>query len=210
MSRLERGDFGGMTLVSLERVTGALGASLKLDVQWRGEQLDRLMDAAHASLQQATAAVLASAGWIVRVEVSFNHFGERGRVDILAYRPELRILVVVEIKSALGDVQETIGRLDVKTRLAVTIARQLGWHDLAAVVPAFVIGDTRTARRVVAQHPALFERFVVRGRRALAWIRRPSAPPSTGLLWFANHPNSREVTTRLPQRPPKRPDSHRA
>ena len=126
VSRVERGDVAGMTLGSIDSIASALGASVHVQLRWQGEQLDRLIDAAHAAIQQSVAESLTALAWIVRVEVSFNHYGDRGRVDILAFHRLLRILLVVEIKSGLGDIQETIGRLDVKARLGPTIARDCG------------------------------------------------------------------------------------
>lgn len=208
ISRAERGDLSGMTLGSIDRITAALGASVRVQVRWQGEQLDRLIDAAHAAIQDAVAESLTAMGWVVRVEASFNHFGDRGRVDIAAYHPRLRILLVVEIKSVLGDLQETVGRLDVKVRLGAQIARELGWNRVDSVIPALVIGDSRAARRAVATHAALFARHNARGRSALAWLRRPQEPLPTGLLWFARRPDSHQATVRRGQRAPKRSDSH--
>lgn len=89
---------------------------------------------------------LAGFGWEVRVEVSFNHFGDRGRIDLIAYDAPRGILLVVEIKSALGDLQETLGRLDVKVRLGRQIAHELGWTEIATVIPTLVVGESaRTA-----------------------------------------------------------------
>lgn len=81
ISRTERGELRGMTFGSIDRIAEALGASVHVQLKWQGEQLDRLMDAAHAAIQQNIAGFLTSLGWIVRVEVSFNHYGDRRRVD---------------------------------------------------------------------------------------------------------------------------------
>ena len=209
VSRLERGDLAGITIGSLNRVADALGATLHVQLRWQGEQLDRLMDAAHAAVQQSVAELLGSLGWIVRVEVSFNHYGDRGRVDILAYHPGLRILLIVEVKSAIGDLQETLGRLDVKFRLGRQIARECGWTDVAVVIPALVLGDSRLARRTIAAHDALFARYNVRGRDAMAWLRR-ARPSVTGLLWFTSRPDSHPARIQRGQRAPKRPAPHGA
>jgi len=200
VSRLERGELRGMTLASIDRVAEALGATVDVTLRWRGENLDRVLDAAHAALQKTVAATLTSLGWLVRVEVSFNHYGDRGRVDVIAFHPMLRVVVVVEVKSALGDLQETFGRLDVKARLARTIAAEVGWAAPAGVVPMLVIGDSRTARRLVAEHAALFARYSVRGRSCLAWLRRPQAALPSGLLWFVKLPDSRQATATRGQR----------
>ena len=144
----------------------------------------------------------------MRVEVSFNHFGERGRIDLLAYHAARRILLVVEIKSAIGDLQETLGRLDIKVRVAMQVARDLGWTDVSAVLPVLVIADSRRARRVVADHDQLFIRFDVRGRAALAWLRKPSQSTPTGLLWFANGSDSSNLRVTRDRRAPKRTSAH--
>ena len=208
VSRMERGEMAGMTIARVDKIATALGASVSVQVRWQGEQLDRLVDAAHAALQQAVAELLIGLGWLVRVEISFNHYGDRGRVDVLAFHQPLRILLVTEVKSGLGDMQDTLGRLDVKARLGGVLAREAGWAEVTAVVPALVIGDTRTARNLVAAHAALFARFDVRGRAALAWVRRPVEPSPTGLLWFATRQDSRQVTNTRVRRPSKCHVSH--
>lgn len=208
VSRTERADFGGITIASLDRVATALGATLYVGLRWRGEQLDRLIDARHAAIQQSVASWLTDLGWQVRIEVSFSRYGDRGRVDIVAFHASQRILVIVEIKSGLGDLQETLGRLDVKTRLGTVIASDLGWTEVTAVVPALVVGDSRAARHAIADHSAMFARFAVRGRRAVAWLRRPRAPTPTGLLWFMSRPDSRRVSTARSRAGTRRPRAH--
>ena len=194
VSRIERGGLRGVPVGVVERLADALGASIELTVRWQGEQMDRLIDAGHARLQEQAAVLLASNGWLVRSEVSFNHFGDRGRVDVLAFHPSARTLIVVEVKTAIGDLQETLGRVDVKARLGATLAAAAGWDVPQAVVPALVIADRRAARRTVAQHETLFTRYSIRGRAAVAWIRHPRGPAPAGLLWFANLPNSHGVS----------------
>lgn len=195
MWRVEHGDLAGITIGSLERVTEALGATLSIQVRWQGERLDRLMDAAHAALQARVAELLSMAGWIVRAEVSFNHYGDRGRVDLVALHPRLRAVLIVEVKSALGDLQDTLGRLDVKVRLARTIAAELGWGEIDVAVPVLVIAQSRGARRIVGAHEPLFRRYALRGRQAVAWLRRPSRPAPDGILWLARPPDSRQAVT---------------
>lgn len=196
VSRIERGDVAGMTISSLEHVAAALGATLLVQLRWQGANLDRLMDAAHARLQEDVASWLTTIGWVVHVEVSFNHYGDRGRVDIVAFHPTLRLVLIIEIKSALGDIQDTLGRLDVKARLGRVIAAELGWNQVSAVVPALVITDSRAVRRQIAAHEALFERYSLRGRKATAWLRRPAGTAPTGILWFRSRSDSHGATTR--------------
>lgn len=191
---MERGDLHGLTLGSLDLVATTLGATVDITLRWRGERLDRIADAAHAAIQKTVAEGLTDLGWLAQVEVSFNHYGDRGRVDVLAFHPGMRVVVAVEVKSALGDLQEALGRLDIKARLARTIAAEAGWSGVTGAVAMLAIGDSRTSRRLVGQHAALFARYSLRGRAAVAWLRRPRPPVPSGALWFVKLPDSHHTT----------------
>jgi hypothetical protein len=116
--------------------------------------------------------------------VSFNHYGDRGRFDLLAFHPGTRVLLVVEIKTRLLDAQEVVGRLDVKRRVAPIIARQRGWSP-APVASALAFREDSTTRRRLVAHEALFASYSLRGRTALAWLRHPRQPVPTGMLIVA-------------------------
>jgi transcriptional regulator with XRE-family HTH domain len=191
ISRIERGvAIGSIPLRVIARLTDALDASVDVTVKWHGEELDRLFDSAHSDLVKTCVGLLEARGWLTRLEVSFNHYGDRGRVDVVAFHPPTRMLAVVEVKSALGDTQDALGRLDVKARLGGLLAASVGWDPPARVVPVLVIGNSRSARRLIAARAELFQRFDVRGRQAMSWLRDPGASSPTGLLWFANVPDS--------------------
>ncbi len=196
VSRAEGGELDGLTLRSLSRLIDALDATLVIEVRWQGADLDRLIDREHARLQEAAARRLTSLGWNVHPEVSFNHYGDRGSCDLVAWHGGTQTLLVVEIKSRLGNLQDTLHQLDVKARLGGLLARQLGWPAPGAVVRALVIAEARTARRIVKSHAALFNGFGMRGRAAAAWLRAPSASVS-GLLWFEepSHSDGARSTT---------------
>lgn len=180
VSRLEA-DIRRTPLGLLEAWATELGAYLAVELRVSGER--PLSDANHAALQNRLAAQLHRAGWRVATETSFNHYGDRGRVDLLAFNPGSRILLVIEVKTRIQDVQDMLGRLDVKKRIAPILARDRGW-DVAAIVPAFVVREDRTARRRVAEHAALFTNFGLRARAARAWLRHPRLPPPQGILLF--------------------------
>jgi hypothetical protein len=55
-------------------------------------------------------------------------FGERGSIDLLAWHESSRTLLVIELKTELTSVEETLRRHDSKVRLAPGIARErFGW-----------------------------------------------------------------------------------
>jgi transcriptional regulator with XRE-family HTH domain len=182
VSRSERGELQGLTLGALSRLVDALGATLLVEVRWQGAELDRLIDREHALMQNAAAERLANAGWLARAEVSFNHYGDRGRCDLLAWHPSTRSLLIIEVKSRIGDVQDVLGRLDVKVRLGALLAGQVGWGPPARIIPALVLKDDHAAHRILGRHQAIFSRYGLRGRTAVSWLRTPVN--ATGLVWF--------------------------
>jgi transcriptional regulator with XRE-family HTH domain len=184
MSRLER-DVRKAQLGLLDRWASELGGYLQAEIRVSGERA--LTDAAHAALQNATASELRQHGWAVEPEVSFNYYGDRGRIDLLAYHAPRRVLLVVEIKSRVVDVQDVLGRLDVKKRIARTLASERRWQ-IVVIVPALVVREDRTSRRRVAAHAGLFDGLDVRGRAARAWLRNVQPPYPRGILLFdASH-----------------------
>ena len=181
MSGLERGGLDGCSVDLLERWSAALNAALVLELRVAGPR--PLTDRRHAAIQNWLAGTLRQHGWVVDVESSFNNYGDRGRIDVLAFHPGRQILLVVEIKTEVRDVQDLIGRLDVKQRVARQLATDRGW-EVAAIVPAIVLREDRTIRRRITGHPALFARFRLRARAARAWLRLPGAPIPSGILLF--------------------------
>ncbi|MBI3746618.1 MAG: helix-turn-helix domain-containing protein, partial [Chloroflexi bacterium] len=81
ISRVERGHAGRVTLRKVERILEVLGARLLIRALWQGEELDRLLDAAHARLVELSMQLLAEYGWEALPEVTFAVDGERGSID---------------------------------------------------------------------------------------------------------------------------------
>ena len=187
MSRRERALLDNCSVEDVEKWAAALNARLVLELRVDGQR--PLTDERHAAIQSWLVSFLRAAGWLVEAEVSFNHFGDRGRIDVLAYHPSLGVMLVVEIKTRLDDVQDVLGRLDVKRRVAAQLAKERGW-ELAAIVPALMFRENRTTRRRLAMHEALFARFTMRARAATAWLRHPTRPIPSGILILVDLPQS--------------------
>src|SRR5829696_10081033 len=115
------------------------------------------MDEGHATLVGRAVEMLQSLGWETRSEVSFSVYGERGSIDVLAWHAPTRTLLVVEVKSELNSVEETLRVHDAKLRLAPRIAAErFGWHAIATA-RVLVLPDLSTARRRVARHRAVLD-----------------------------------------------------
>jgi transcriptional regulator with XRE-family HTH domain len=187
VGRAERGQADRLRLATLDRIATVLGARLDLRILWNGEALDRLLDSAHAALVEAIVERLSHAGWECAVELSFNVWGERGSVDVLAFHRGSRTVLVVEVKSVVPDVQAMLVTLDRKARLATQIGRDRNWHAVR-VGRLLVIGESRTSRRRVEAHRATFDAALpARGVDVRTWIRSPHAgPPLAGLIFLSS------------------------
>jgi transcriptional regulator with XRE-family HTH domain len=191
VSTLERGQIDNLSVQMLRRILRVLDADLVLLVRWRGGELDRLLDEGHAALVGRIAALLEEWGWDTRLEVSFSIFGDRGSIDALAWHAPTATLLVVEIKTEITSVEETLRRHDVKCRLGGGLAAErFGWRA-RTIARLLVLPDTMTARRRVARHESVFSRaYPIRSDHLRRWLRTPESA-AAGLL-FA--PGSRETT----------------
>ena len=192
ISRAER---GRMRDVRKLRLQGAsLDAEVVIFVRWRGGEIDRLLDEGHAATVGWIAKFLTRLGWEVQPEVSYAIDRERGSIDVLAWHPSSRILLVVEVKSELTSIEETLRKHDEKQRLGALIARdRFGWERPAAVCRLLVLPDRTTQRRRTARHDAVLgPAYRLRGDAARVWLRSPSGAAS--LLLFA--PVTREARGR--------------
>ncbi len=147
VGRVERGHVRTLTLENLRSIAGALEVRVELTPRWRGGDLDRLLNANHSRLHEAVAQMFVAElpDWVLAPEVSFSVFGERGVIDILAWHPGRRALLLIDLKTGIADVNEMVGTFDRKRRLARTIARERGWDPLT--IGAWVIvATTRTNR----------------------------------------------------------------
>jgi transcriptional regulator with XRE-family HTH domain len=185
IAAIEGGHAERVALAVLLRVAAALGARLSVRVYWQGEALDRLRDERHAAIVERVLRLLTAEGWIVRTDVSFSEYGERGSIDVLAFLPKVGALLVIEVKSTVPDLQATLSNLDRKTRLAPGLARALGW-EVDSVSRLLVLPEDRTARRRVAQHEATFRAALpMRTAAVRRWLRHPDQAIA-GILFLTN------------------------
>jgi transcriptional regulator with XRE-family HTH domain len=169
------------SLASFERHAAVLDLRVELRLTGRGGEQARLADEEHAAIVELLARIFAMSGCIVQSELSFNEWGDRGRIDLAAFNARERILALVEVKAEITDIQEMFGRLDIKERLAATIAAKRGWSAQRMVL-ILAVAATDANRRLVSAHPTLFAGFTKR------WPRGPAVHINAGdarlLLWI--------------------------
>lgn len=174
ISKVERGRLASVSTATLRRIFAGVDADVVTLVRWRGGELDRLLDEGHAELVGRIVTLLRRRGWEVLSEVSFSEFGERGSIDVLAWHPATRTLLVIEVKTEIVSAEEMLRRHDVKARLAPKIGREQFGAAPARVGRLLVVADsTANRQRVGRLAPVLDAAYPGRGRDVRAWIARP-------------------------------------
>ncbi len=104
-------------------------------------------------------------------------------MDVLGWNEAKRALLIVEVKSELRDLQETLRAIDVKRRVVPGRVRaERGWNP-AAVAAVLVLPDLSTQRSIVGRYPAIFAAaFPARSVDVRHWLSEPNADLRG--LWF--------------------------
>lgn len=177
ISRIERGHGDRLTGEVLRRVAAAVDARLVIDIRWRGGDVDRITDEAHARLAAAMAMLLRRCGWDVRLEVTYEFGRASGSIDILAWHAETATLLVIEIKTEIPSAEATLRKLDEKVRVAASIALGRFERRPRHVARLLVLEATSTNRRRIDRHRSLFDGALpVRDNAVRSWLRAPAGP----------------------------------
>jgi transcriptional regulator with XRE-family HTH domain len=145
VSLIERGRIARLTLETVRHASDVVGVRLELAPRMSAADVSSLLDEGHARLVDTVLGLLHRHGWETVAEYTFNHFGDRGSVDILAWHPATRTLVIVEVTTVLLDVQDLLGTLDRKCRVVPSlVSRERGWGEVA-IGRLVVVEDRRRA-----------------------------------------------------------------
>ncbi len=192
ISRLERGHIGTLSLDAVRAIGAALDIRLEIVPRWRGGELDRLMNARHSAMHEAVAAWFRHSwpSWTLVPEVSFSIYGERGVVDVLAWHERSRSLLVIELKTELVDVQEMLGTIDRKRRLASQIVVERNWVP-ARIGVWVVMASSDMNRRHVARHELTLRAVLPGDRRSVRqWLLEPAGPVAALSFFATAHPGN--------------------
>jgi hypothetical protein len=114
---------------------------------------------------------------------SSSIYGERGVIDLLAFHPATGSLLVVELKTAIVDVNELVGTLDRKTRLASRVAADRGWRSRSVSRWLIVARGSTNHRRIDAHRAVLRAAFPDDGRAVRSWLHAPIGTVSALSTW---------------------------
>lgn len=193
ISDIERGLLGAISLDTIRRVAKVLGIRIDVIARWRGGEMYRLLSARHSALGESVVSFFTGLpDWSTAPEVSFSIWGERGVIDLLAYHRPSGCLLVIELKTDIVDVNELVGTLDRKARLAPGIASDRGW-SVASVSRWVIVTRDKTNQRRIADHRAMLTAaFPQDGRFMRGWLQHPIGVVSGLSMWSnaaTNHPS---------------------
>jgi len=189
VSRIEHGHLDQLSLETIRSVARALDVRVDLVGRWRAGDLDRLLNARHSRLHELVARMFRDdlPAWTLRPETSFAIYGERGVIDILAWHAGHGALLVIELKTDIVDVNDLVGTVDRKRRLAAQVAADFGWVP-ATVSVWVIVADGRTNRARIAVHNAMLRAaFPTDGRSMRGWLRDPARAASALSIWHNDH-----------------------
>ncbi len=192
VSKVERGRCSGVSGATLRRLFAAVDADVVTLVRWRAGDLDRLLDEGHAAIVGQIATLLRRRGWDVQTEVTFSEFGERGSIDVLAWHPASRTLLVIEVKTEVTSAESLLRSHDAKVRLGPKIARARFGESPARVARLLVLGESQAnCRRFARLSAVLASAYPASPSETRRWLRNPATP--FGGVLFMSHPVLRTV-----------------
>jgi transcriptional regulator with XRE-family HTH domain len=218
ISKVERGRCGQLSGRTLRRIFAAVDADVVTFVRWRGGELDRLFDEGHADLVGRIAGLLRRHGWEVLTEVTYSEFGERGSIDLLAWHPARRVLLIVEVKTEITSSEELLRRHDTKVRLGPKIARDRFGLIPASTARLLVLGESQANRNRFARlRNVMRSAYPMEPREVRRWLSDPDDRLVGGVLFLAPARSARTASrgrmvaaracVASPGRPPRGPGS---
>jgi transcriptional regulator with XRE-family HTH domain len=184
-----------LDLLVVERILAALGMRAQLDIEGRhlGDRR-RQRDGVHARCNGYQAGRLERDGWLTATEVEVGKEAPRGWIDLLAYRPTDRALIVDETKTEIPDMGALQRQVAFYMREAIAVANRLGWRPTRVVALVVALDTAAIADRLRQNRDLVRRAFPSPVDRMSAWIADPSAPAPFGWTLATCDPASRRVS----------------
>jgi DNA-binding XRE family transcriptional regulator len=172
------------TLDLVTRIGGALGLELELIgrrpviIGGHGHR-----DLVHARCSGYVDRRLRSMGWRTHREVEVVHGRSHGWVDLLAFDPRSRILLIVEVKTSIDDIGAIERQIGWYERSAGALARRFGWKPRTVHAWLLILASAEVDATIAAQRDVIRQAFPVRAvsMRAILAGTEITVPGGRGL-----------------------------
>lgn len=192
VSAVETMELEGLSFAMASRLLETMGARLSVTVvpPYLGERRQR--DAAHAQWTTYVGRRLEANGWVVASEVEIGGDRSRGWIDVLAYHPGSRIVLVIEVKTEIHDVGAIERTLGWYEREAWTAGRRQGWRP-SRILGGLLLLATTANDDLVADNRDSFRRSFPLRARDLAPVAAGGAASPRGRFAAMIDPRSRKA-----------------
>jgi transcriptional regulator with XRE-family HTH domain len=186
------------SLVVVERIAEALGLELQLNGRAPvAFNSPTQRDAVHAWCSGYAGRRLG--GFLeVRREVTIVRGRTRGWIDLLAYDPRRRLLLVVEIKTWIDDLGSIERQLDWYEREAPSIARGFGWRPVHTIGWVLALASADVDEALRRNRDAVERAFPGRARDLARVLAGDDELPGRGIALM--DPRSRRRNWLIPSR----------
>jgi Holliday junction resolvase len=140
------------------RLISAVGVTIDLQYQLPHAE-PRQRDAAHARCVAYVQRRLERDGWLVAREIEVGSPRSHGWIDLLAFDPRTRTLLVIEVKTQLDDVGRIERTVAWYVRGAPAAAMRLGWHAEAVGSWLLVLATDANEQRLRENRLTLAQSF---------------------------------------------------
>jgi transcriptional regulator with XRE-family HTH domain len=187
----------GASIESLERICAAFDGSLILGVRlpFSGDPV-RQVDLGHARCVGSMRRLLEVAGHVCVTEQEIVDGPWRGWIDLVAYDPARRRIVIGEIKTELRDAGALERQVERYVRSSLSVARERGWVVEEIVVVVVVLATAANDAFLVANRNLMKGAFPVRGRVAVAALLDRAAAPGRMLVMLDPRRRGRRAIVR--------------
>jgi transcriptional regulator with XRE-family HTH domain len=183
ISRLESGQLTDVSVRTIGRLFDALGvrAEIRTAAPFLADPPGQ-RDAAHARCSASTRRRLEAMGWIVAQEVEIVAGSARGWIDVLAYRPGTRDLLLIEVKTEIRDLGAIRRSLAWYEREAFDAGRSLGWRPTRLVSALLLLETPANDVAIKANRELLRQWLPTRATTLASWLADPTGrTPGRGL-----------------------------
>ncbi len=183
VSSIERATHFNPPIETIRRLCTALDAELIVEIRparlvGRSDQ----RDPAHAACVAATRRILERVGWTTASEIEIVTGRARGFVDLLAFDPRTRRLLVIEVKTEIRDVGGLERQVGWYLREARSAAGSLGWRPQRVSGVVVCLATAAVDAAVVVNRVQLAAAFPLRGRAVRAVLIGGAIVDGRGLI----------------------------